>query len=190
MRRTVPRTDAGLTMIEMLLVVMILGVIALPLTTVLIGIITIPAESQQRVADTSDAQLLAAYFENDVQSTDTVDTTGCSASGVALALHWTDVTAPATLSSPETTVTKTVVYQVSAASATMTRTYCDSTGVTDTQTILSSLDTANPPVFVCDGVACPGTGSPRTITVTATETPSLHDTANYTFSLSATRRNS
>jgi len=60
--------DAGFTLIELLVSVVILGFIVAALSTALIAVIHNTNGTSQRLAESHDAQVAAAYFGNDVQS--------------------------------------------------------------------------------------------------------------------------
>ena len=60
--------DRGVTLTEMLVTVVILGVIMLPLGNALIGFIRNTDDTTRRLSESHDIQLAAAYFAQDVQS--------------------------------------------------------------------------------------------------------------------------
>jgi prepilin-type N-terminal cleavage/methylation domain-containing protein len=69
MRLTIDaRRDAGLTLIEMLVVIVILGVIVVPLASALIAFSRNTDTTTERMALSHDAQLVAAYFARDVSA--------------------------------------------------------------------------------------------------------------------------
>ncbi|HEY7224360.1 MAG TPA: prepilin-type N-terminal cleavage/methylation domain-containing protein [Micromonosporaceae bacterium] len=68
MRSVRRRGDAGVTLIEVLIVVVILGVIIGPLTTAMILYLRNTEATTDRLAESHDAQIAAAYFTQDVQS--------------------------------------------------------------------------------------------------------------------------
>ena len=70
------RSDAGFTLIEMLIVIAILGVIMLPLGDVVIGIARNTKNTSDRVTLSHDAQLAATYFAQDVAGTGVRDYSG------------------------------------------------------------------------------------------------------------------
>jgi prepilin-type N-terminal cleavage/methylation domain-containing protein len=63
-----PARDDGVTLIEVLIVVVLLGVIVAPLTGAIIVFIRNTNETTNRMAESHDAQIAAAYFAQDVQS--------------------------------------------------------------------------------------------------------------------------
>jgi prepilin-type N-terminal cleavage/methylation domain-containing protein len=60
--------DAGFTLIELLVSVVILGFIVAAISTALIAVIHNTNGTSQRLAESHDAQVAAAYFGNDAQS--------------------------------------------------------------------------------------------------------------------------
>ncbi len=68
MNRTVPgdRRDAGFTLVELLLAIVILGVIALTVGNVVLGVIKNTDSTSDRLALSHDAQISTAYFARDV----------------------------------------------------------------------------------------------------------------------------
>jgi type II secretory pathway pseudopilin PulG len=183
------RSDEGMTMVELVVAVLVLGIIIVPISTsVIIGLAT-TQRAEQRTTDTTDQQVLASYFVNDIQSADTVSvgTAGCSQSNVVLQLAWSDPNVGSSIA-------KTVVY-VKTADEQLQRVSCDSTGATKTVVTVHALGAT--PTVTCDGtvVACatalPGS-KPRVVAMhvstigTKVGTGPSYET--YDFDLSATRR--
>lgn len=172
------RTESGMTLIEMLIVITILVIIAFPLASILTVGLIIPSQEQQRISDTGDAQLLQSFLINDIQTAGTglTSTTGsisCSGHGanpVLFGLQWVDQT------TTSTQVTKTVDYEQSG--SLLIRRYCDPSS-TNSVSVLNSLKGS--PIFSCTSATC---------SVTVTEQGTRSDEQAYTFSLSATRRDS
>jgi hypothetical protein len=67
-RATGPAGDAGFTINELLIVIVLIGLIVGPMTAVMIGIFRYTDTTTNRLAENSDAELAAAYFVQDVQS--------------------------------------------------------------------------------------------------------------------------
>jgi prepilin-type N-terminal cleavage/methylation domain-containing protein len=61
-----PARDAGFTLIELMVAVLILGVITVPLANLVIGALRNHQSTQDRMALSHDAQISAAYFAQDV----------------------------------------------------------------------------------------------------------------------------
>ncbi len=65
---TRPRSDDGFTLIEMLLVVVILGVIALPLCAVVMSYLDTSVGTSARLTESQDEQIAESYWQQDVAS--------------------------------------------------------------------------------------------------------------------------
>ena len=172
--QTSARSDNGMTLIEVLITVAILLIIAVPLMSVLTMGLIIPSQEEQRLQDTGNEQLFASFFTTDVQSADTVDTSGCAgATGtVLIAFHWTDVTV---VGGSKVSTAKTVDYEQT--SDHVDRRACDATGSSSSLTVLQSLQ--GTPTFACAGRVCAASG---------TELGSRSDATAFNFSVSASRR--
>lgn len=177
------RDDAGMTIIELVVAIIVLGIIIVPLSTsVIIGLAT-TQRAAQRTTDTTDQQLLASYFLYDVQSAADVSTTspGCGGANTILQLHWVD---------PVDGLDRKAAY-VADPAGTLDRVYCDSSGATRTTSMVAAVQSAPSPR--CDGVACsaaqPG-GTPRNVSMQVSTVGSKSGASyeTYTFTLSATRR--
>ncbi|MGI5246194.1 PulJ/GspJ family protein [Dactylosporangium sp. CA-139066] len=64
----VRRDERGLTLIEVLVAIAILGIIAVPLANAVIGFIRNTDDTTRRLNESHDAQIMVAYFAQDVQS--------------------------------------------------------------------------------------------------------------------------
>lgn len=64
--------DEGMTLIELLISVLVLGIIIFPLIMVLEFSFTTASATTQRTSDSAGAQLMSAYFATDVQGADFV----------------------------------------------------------------------------------------------------------------------
>ena len=60
--------DRGMTLTELLIVMVVLGIIFVPLSNALIGFIRFTDQTSQQLNESHDVQLAAAYFGQDVQS--------------------------------------------------------------------------------------------------------------------------
>jgi prepilin-type N-terminal cleavage/methylation domain-containing protein len=63
-----PSDDAGFTLVELLISIVILGVIAAPLVGVVLGYLQNTDATAARMNESHDAQIAAAYFAQDVQA--------------------------------------------------------------------------------------------------------------------------
>ncbi|HZU78665.1 MAG TPA: hypothetical protein VE991_02010, partial [Acidimicrobiales bacterium] len=138
--------ETGFTLIEVILVVilapMIVGAIALASITVMRGVSTTnPNSTANNVADSTDAQLISAYFTRDVQSAALITTSSsasnpavCGSGGAMLvSFAW-----PAT-------PTSEVTYWTSAGGTTLTRVYCTVSGAVATVASTATLAHGFPP---------------------------------------------
>jgi prepilin-type N-terminal cleavage/methylation domain-containing protein len=185
----VDRNEDGMTLVELVVATLILGIIILPLGSSVILGLGRTEQAAQRTTNTADQQVLASYFVNDVQSAaDVAVPPAAAACGVTdplvVQFHWVD---------PVGTVDKTVVYSApttGTSAGEMVRVFCDSTGVTRTATVIHAL--ASVPSPKCDGVTC--TAATPTPQVVALQVASRGTTGTdpssetYTFNLSASRR--
>lgn len=172
-----------MSVIEIVVAFMVLGVIVAPLSTSVIIGLSSTERAAQRTTDTSDQQVLASYFSHDVQSADDVQTASTCGAGTGssvVQLHWVD---------PVGAVDKVAAYRATTGGE-LLRVYCEGGSVVKTITVVHALDTA--PTVTCDGAACPASaGVPREVAMSVTTVgdkgpgPS-YDT--YQFELSATRR--
>jgi prepilin-type N-terminal cleavage/methylation domain-containing protein len=64
----IPRGDEGVTLIELLMAIVLLGIIAVPLGGALISFFHNTNATTDRLAESHDAQIAAAYFAQDVDS--------------------------------------------------------------------------------------------------------------------------
>jgi prepilin-type N-terminal cleavage/methylation domain-containing protein len=88
------RDEGGMTLIELMIAISVLGVILVPVTTsFLLGILE-STSAKERTADSSSAQLISSYLLADIQSSQSVATSGSGCGGgagtVKLQIAWTD----------------------------------------------------------------------------------------------------
>jgi len=96
MRRRVRADDAGFTLIELIMTMLIMGIITIPLANFVLSYFENYQTTENRLSDSHDIQIATAYFSQDVANADTVATTsaagdcGFSAtSPTVLLLKWT-----------------------------------------------------------------------------------------------------
>jgi prepilin-type N-terminal cleavage/methylation domain-containing protein len=176
--------DRGLTLTELLVTIMVLGVIMVPLGNALIGFIRMTDDTSQRLSESRDAQIAAAYFAQDVQSVGTRDWTAypyplrqsverdapatgglypCGAAGTPAAvirLAWDD---PTSARDSPTVIRVSYVVETVGAERQLHRILCKGTAVPTSDIVIAhSLDTTLPAV-TCSP-AC--TGAPATVSLT------------------------
>jgi prepilin-type N-terminal cleavage/methylation domain-containing protein len=185
LRRGLRRNDdRGLTLTELLVTIMVLGVIMVPLGNALIGFIRMTDDTSQRLSESRDAQIAAAYFAQDVQSVGTRDWAAypyplrqsverdapaagglypCGAAGTPAAvirLAWDD---PASARDSPTVNRVSYVVETVGSERQLHRILCKGAAVPTSDIVVArSLDTALPAV-TCSP-AC--TGAPASVSLT------------------------
>jgi prepilin-type N-terminal cleavage/methylation domain-containing protein len=173
------RGEEGFTLVELLISTVILGILCGVITEAMIVGLRTSDNTDQRVRESVDAQLISVYFPRDAQAatqvtTGTVD--ACSNQISVAALSWPDPASAAT--------TKRAAYVLGSTPSgerLLTRWYCDATG-TSQRAVVQNLNSSLTPVSVTCSSAC--SGAPQTITMTLT------DASGYSYSVSGTRRSS
>jgi prepilin-type N-terminal cleavage/methylation domain-containing protein len=184
--------DDGFTLIELVVTILILAIIMGPLLASVVGGLISTQQSAQRTANSADQQVLASFFENDVQSATTVSVpaagaAGCSATGTpVLQLNWVDPGDTGT-----GTTTNTIVYALNGPE--LDRVSCTSTGGAKTTSVVGAV--SGTPVAMCTTAgttaACGAAASkPDSVdmSVTAAGDTSGANLDTYIIQLSAARR--
>lgn len=170
------RAEAGFTLVELLVATVITTVvIAAIAASIVVGLRTTDA-TNERLAESHDAQIAAAYFVPDVHSADDASTsdTECAGATPVIRLRWTDGS-----------VVKVASYVSESAGGELrlTRKYCEDGAPVSTLTIAHRLSASVPPTVACTGLAGSScTGEPATATLQVT------DTSGYSFEITAARR--
>jgi prepilin-type N-terminal cleavage/methylation domain-containing protein len=195
------RNQAGYTLIELLVAMVILAIIVLPLGNVVLSYFLNSSTTSARISETHDEQIAAAYWQQDVASLGVRSTTfasgtfplqtsvntsiGCSLAGlgtVVVTLAWNQYTSAGVGS-------LVGVAYIMQNSTTLIRVHCSNGSLDSNATIARSL-TATPQ---CDfgsglGACASGTGTPATIGLYL----SVHDPSGkgqaYTVTLNGQRR--
>jgi prepilin-type N-terminal cleavage/methylation domain-containing protein len=189
--------DEGFTLIELLLVIVILGIIAVPLGNVMLAYLHNTDATTGRLIESHDAQITTSYFQQDVASTGTrkwsdtntpyaptqsvetnvVATGGLFPCGTAttpnavVRLAWDDsVNATAGTS---TVIRAAYVVQTASGQTQLHRLVCSGSSTVTSDTVLAH-DVVS--VTVSCSSACGGSGNnvPRTVTLVLT----VHDSAS------------
>lgn len=185
--------DEGFTVIELIIAMLIMLLLMAPLASAFVLGLATTRSGEEDAANSSDAQLLASYFDIDVASAESVQTSsGCGGGGTILELRWTDGSAQ-----------RFIAYRAVANSARqaelhlttpvydLERVACSSASgpVQDTQTLARTLSAS--PVVTCDN-GKPCTTTPRRVTLAATAySKQINDqgsTTSFTFGVTAARR--
>jgi prepilin-type N-terminal cleavage/methylation domain-containing protein len=180
------RSEGGFTLIELLVAIIVLGIIAVPLSAVVINYLLNTARTSSRLDETSDEQIATAYWQQDVASVgvrgayDAVTGTfpfqaagsvnlayPCAApSGTqVLTLAWN------AYDSAGTATKRTVYYGTQNAGATLVRAQCvtTSSGSTGTAAVMLMRNLSGAPT--CNfgsgfGACSAGSGTPSAISIT------------------------
>jgi prepilin-type N-terminal cleavage/methylation domain-containing protein len=161
----VKRSEAGFTLIEMLVAIVIMGVVSIPLGNAMISYLRNTATTGARIGESHDAQISSAYWAQDIASIGVRDGYDSIAktfplqqsvntsypcvlptgSSTLVVLAWDQTDAAGAVSPVR------VAYVTRAGGTELYRQQC--TGSTpDAGAVLAhELDPATPPVLVCDG---------------------------------------
>lgn len=160
------RDDSGVTLVELLVAVFILGLLITPIATaVTLGLVT-AAREQDSTVRSSDAQRAASYFATDVHATKAVlvpavGDVDCAGNDYLFALE------SERQSTLTTTDTNTSFYGLRPDTAAvpprtrLIRTTCR--GATELAQVIVSEGVIGTPSLVCDGVACASGATPREV---------------------------
>jgi len=179
------RPDDGVTLIELLVAIVLLGIIAVPLGNAVISFFRTTNATSNRLAESHDAQITAAYFAQDVQSigvrawgsvpyslstsveTDAPPRTGTFPCGLTtdpnavIRMAWDD---PTGVSTRRTVIVSYLVRQVGPEKQ-LHRLRCDNGTADPTSDLILAHDVASVAVPVLTG---PVSGLPQTVSVTIT----------------------
>jgi len=184
------RSEAGVTLFELMIAVLLLAVIMVPLTGLMVDALKNTAQAQQRLSESRSPLFTSAYFADDAQSADlagiTVTSTPACGSGTNLvSFTWSETNDQGTTQYKASYVSSTV-----AGKPVIARNFCKGANAVKVST-LAPVVSSTAPVVSCRNaagasVACNvGTSALRTIELDAT-TPNAE--TNGFFKLIATRR--
>lgn len=190
------RSEAGVTLIELMIAIMLLGVIIVPLTGAMITGLISTGEATARLSESRSSLFTSAFFADDVQSAEKglIAVSGtpswqCGSGTNVVTLGWAETTTPQTPTptSPPPQFRASYVLSTANGKPVLRRNYCGPNG-TSTAKVAPVLTNTAPTVTCSDvgggTVACDlGTSAVRRIQLVA-ETPNAE---NY-FTLIATRR--
>lgn len=197
--RRVSQSDNGFTLIELLVAIVILAIIAVPLSMALFSYFRNSGSTQARLNESHDAQISAAYFAQDVSSlglrttasgnplqqsvwTDDSGPYPCGGSGTVLKLAWDDYTNVTS----STIVAVSYVVETNNGTTELHRVVCEEGGQSVDLTVVHNLDVIQPPI--CSPGPCISSTPPQTISVTMVVKAPGDDGSGYTFTLSGDRR--
>lgn len=171
-------SEAGFTLIELMMAIVILGIIIGPLTAGLIVGLRTSADTQNRLTGSNDAQMLSIYLPPDVQSADDAITSAISCTGVTGAVLQ--------LKSTVYDTSFNVAYAVilaSDGSYQLVRNTCPA----GTQKIIAR-NLANATAVTI--TRTPASGTLQRVSMQVTEKATAGDPTNYVFTVTASRRTS
>lgn len=206
--------DAGFTLVELIIAIVIIGVITVPLADVVLGYFRNTDETTARLLESHDVQITSAYWAQDVASIGTRSTTDpypftqsvetgvaygsslypCGTAGTTptVALAWGDFSVDPTSHAVTTTLVR-VAYLVQTVSGEtqLHRLRCNGSAVVVSDVIVAhDLDPSTPPAVACSTTCSAAPAIPTTVTLTLT----LKDPGNrgnpYVVPLTGQRRQS
>jgi prepilin-type N-terminal cleavage/methylation domain-containing protein len=192
------RDEQGFTLVELIISMAVLGILIVPLTSsFLLGLLE-TTSAQERIADSTAAQLISAYLPRDIQSADDVyvgrrdclpPPFNLATDVVRMQLNWSDPSGATTVVSYIDGLGADGVERV------LHRAECVRTGgVTTSGSALLArhLDATAGFVPTCDGNAACSDAKPKTVTVhVKVESPDPNPRSSYSafeFDLRGTRR--
>lgn len=187
------RREDGMTVIELLIAIMILGIIMAPLATAFVIGLQTTRGSELDAGDSADAQLIAGFWDIDIASAETVSTTGatCGTGAAVVQLLLRDagvVRYVAYRGLPD--AARKAELQLPTDVYTLERVVCSDTSgtVVERQVLARTLRAV--PTVTCDSGTC--TSTPRRVRLQAvsyaTQTPDVGSPGSYTVSVTATRK--
>ena len=201
-------SDGGFTLVELLLVIVIVGVIAVPLGNVVIGYFLNTSTTTARLSESHDEQIAAAYWQQDVASVGVRATTydkttktfnlqqsvntvfPCalpSGSQTVVVLAWNEYD-----SSGNTTLIS-VAYATDSTKTKLIRLHCKVSTPDSTAVLAHDLNASSTPVLTCAGAGGPsctgsGTNVPTSISVLLSVKDALGKGQPYSVTLNGQRR--
>lgn len=203
------RSDAGFTLVELLIAIVIIGIITVPLGNVIISYLRNSDQTNAWLSESHDVQIAAAYFSQDVASVgvrnaedatlaQSIETNApaagglypCGTTGTALVrFAWDQYTVGS--DAPEgllpTTVVAAYVVTADAGRSQLHRVYCDgSPAVTSDVILVHNLDSAN---VTCEPTECTANpGVPQRVKLRLAIKAPGSTGSPYTITLSGQRR--
>lgn len=203
-RHRAPTGDRGFTLPEMLIAIVILGIIAVPLSNTLITLFRNMDSSTARMAASSSAQISATYFAQDVETVGKRDYTApnaplvgsvllsgtagatCGTGGTSALIRFlSDSHTASGSTAPLSSVVVSWALQTVGTDTQLVRTRCVEGAVVSTATVAHYV--TGVPSVSCSS-SCSAATVPRSATLSFTVTPPLADA--YAVSLTGSRRQS
>lgn len=184
--------DEGFTVIELIIAMLIMIILMVPLATAFVLGLGTTHGSERDATNSSDAQILAGFFDTDVSSAQTVGvTSGCGGAGTFLTLKWNDGGAAVEAAYRAVAdAARQAELQLAVPIYTAERVQCGGAGA-GTSVVARTLLAV--PTVTCDGAPCSAsTTTPRRVTLTGQESAvQLTDqsaTDRYSLGVTATRK--
>jgi prepilin-type N-terminal cleavage/methylation domain-containing protein len=189
------REDRGFTLVELIMVVVVLAIITGAITGVFITALNGDQVTKERVAESSDAQLIAGYLERDAQAaggtnpaTGSADPTiggvaladgsSCAGTGTPLIrFRWTDEISTATSHMHDAT------YYFDSSKQEVTRSFCTDGASSNVVLLADTVASASAACYNADNTVaspCPNMPDHVALTATATNAPN-NATSPYTY---------
>lgn len=193
------RDDSGMSLIELLIAITVLGVIIGALGGGLIVAFRFSGETKNRLATSHDAQITAAYFAGDMASAEDLETgpsvllaCGAVVPAPSLSLAWTDPGTHASDTGDDTEISVSYVVLEESGETRLIRRLCRE-GTVDSTTVMAHLvDPAHLPAVTCAPSPCGSSSTSASMTVTACVLDAggscRTDEEPYEFTVSGTRR--
>jgi prepilin-type N-terminal cleavage/methylation domain-containing protein len=177
--------EAGFTLIELLLVIVIVGVIAVPLGNVVISYFLNTSTITARLTESHDEQIAAAYWQQDVASVGVRSTTYDTATKSFNLQQSVNTAFPCSVPAGSQTIVVlawnqydssgnaaliSVAYVTDSTGTQLTRLHCKVSTLDSTAVLAHNLNAASAPVLTCagaGGASCTGSGTnvPTSISV-------------------------
>lgn len=186
--------DEGFTLVELLIAVAVMLIIIVPIANSFVLGLTTTRGGMQDTTNSSDAQVLAGFFDTDVASAETVSTSSaCAGAGTVLALSWTDGSAAETVAyrAVADPAMQAELATVSAIDR-LERVHCTNGAAVETTIVARSVFDSGGITVSCDGASPCAGARPRRVAIQVKEyTSQIADagaSGHYTFSLTGTRK--
>jgi prepilin-type N-terminal cleavage/methylation domain-containing protein len=172
------RNDAGFTLPELLISIVILGIVVAVIANAFITSSKHTAVTSQRFNESHDAQIATAYFANDVQSAAAITASTCGIAGGMTNLVNFSYDGASTIAS--------YFHGASGGESRVVRRFCDATGQSEDVLVHYA---GGVPTVSCEGGCDPGTNPrPNKVEITIVEHNDVLGSNDYTFTLRGSRR--
>lgn len=192
--RTAPRAEAGFTLLELLVAITLLGIVMVPLATAFVVGGRTFENTRDRLEGSTSSLFTSAYWAGDVQSADSITTSGapCAGTGVnVVTFAWAaDPGATTTPTSLPVAMTKVSYARIDSGDGSqLVRVLCPAGGSPATNTVVPRLGSVSP-VTCVPSCTFPvqATNEPITVTMTLSTASTPTEPAGVPFTVTGTRR--